>query len=347
MDINEIKVFRPDEICSYLTKSRPDKDAKAKFTREGFRCLGAGERGMGGLSRTAKYIPESIHILLSPVSCMRHCDFDEKILKGLICALLHLKPEQIKTIEITNPINLAGDVSGKEFILDINVLLNDDTLINLEMQVTNEYNWPERSLSYLCRAYDQLYSGQDYKEAHPVIHIGFLDFNLRREKPEFYATYKLMNVKTHGLYSDKFILSVVQLNHVELATEEDKAHGIDYWAKVFKAKTWEELKMYAKKNEYLEEAAEALYVANSDEIVRQQCRARKDAEIREQRLEYAIRKLEEKNTMLEDELVCLKREEERKRKLTDFLLAEKRYEDLQKANEDESFQKELFEMFGL
>lgn len=29
-----------------------------------------------------------------------------------------------KKVEITNPINLSGDVTGKEFILDINVMLN-------------------------------------------------------------------------------------------------------------------------------------------------------------------------------------------------------------------------------
>ncbi|MBQ8802745.1 MAG: PD-(D/E)XK nuclease family transposase, partial [Tyzzerella sp.] len=67
---------------------------------------------------------------------------NEKVLKGLICSLLHLKPEQIKKVEITNPINLAGDVTGKEFILDVEIMLNDDTLINLEMQVANEFNWP-------------------------------------------------------------------------------------------------------------------------------------------------------------------------------------------------------------
>ena len=42
------------------------------------------------------------------------------------------------------------------------------------------------------------------------------------------------------LYSDKFTLSVVNLKHIELATEEDKAYRIDYWAALFKAKTWED-----------------------------------------------------------------------------------------------------------
>ena len=132
-------------------------------------------------------------------------------------------------------------------------------------------------------------------EALPAIHIGFLDFTLHPEKPEFYATYKMLNVKNHLLYSDKFTLSVVNLNQIELATEEDKVYNIDYWASIFKAKTWEELKMLAKDNEYLQEAVESLYVANADEIVRQQCRAREDAE----RLE---RTLKRDNKLLKEQL---------------------------------------------
>ena len=63
--------------------------------------------------------------------------------------------------------------------------------------------------------------------------------------------------------------------------------------------------MYAEKNEYLKEAAEALYVANADEIVRQQCHARKDAEIREMRMQYEIQELEDKNAVLEDKNAVL------------------------------------------
>ena len=217
----------------------------------------------------------------------------EKVLIGLICSLLHLEPSDVKNVTIKNPIDLAADVSGKEFILDIKVMLNDDTLINLEMQIANEYNWPERSLSYLCRSYDQLYRGQEYEEALPVIHIGFLDFTLHPSHPEFYATYQMLNIKNHLLYSDKFTLSVVNLKQIEQATEEDRAFKIDYWATMFKAKTWEELRVMAKDNEYLQEAAESLYVANADEIVREQCRAREDAERRERTLERAKRLAEE------------------------------------------------------
>ena len=219
---------------------------------------------------------------------------NKKVLTGLICALLHLKPEDIKKIEILNPINLADDVSGKEFILDIHVLLNDDTLINLEMQIVNEYNWSDRSLNYACRAYDNLQKGQEYVDVLPVIHIGFLDYTPFPEVPEFYSKYVLMNVKNNHVYTDKFVIRVVNLKRIDLATEEDKAFKIDCWAKLFKAETWEELKMLAGDNEYLQEAAESLFVANADEIVRQKCQAREDAEKRERTLVRDKKTLESK-----------------------------------------------------
>ena len=68
----------------------------------------------------------------------------------------------------------------------------------------------------------------------------------------------MLNVKNHLVYSDKFQLSVVNLKQIKLATEEDKAYKIDYWAAVFKAKTWEEMRMLVKENEYLEEQAQKI-----------------------------------------------------------------------------------------
>ena len=47
----------------------------------------------------------------------------------------------------------------------------------------------------------------------------------------------------------------------------------------------EEIKMYVKDDEYLEETARSLYLANSDDIIREQCLAREDAERRARPLE--------------------------------------------------------------
>lgn len=84
----------------------------------------------------------------------------------------------------------------------------------------------------------------------------------------------MLNVKNNAKYSDKFILSVVNLRHIDLATEEDKKYQIDKWAALFKATTWEEIKMIAGKDEYLNEAASELYKRLADLAVLEEYEAR-------------------------------------------------------------------------
>ncbi len=81
---------------------------------------------------------------------------NNRALKGLICSLLHLDDKQVLSVVITNPIELGETIDHKTFFLDVSVILNDYAKINLEMQVINEQNWVERSLSYLCRSFDTL-----------------------------------------------------------------------------------------------------------------------------------------------------------------------------------------------
>ena len=71
-------------------------------------------------------------------------------------------------------------------------------------------------------------------------------------------------------------MNVLDLNQIDLATDEDRYYEIDRWAQMFKASTWEELRMIAEKNKYMSEAAAAMYELNADEIVRQQCMAREE-----------------------------------------------------------------------
>ncbi len=197
-------------------------------------------------------------------------------LKGLVCSLLHIHPEKVHNVVITNPIELGKKLDRKKFILDVRVLLDNQLCLNIELQVVNQGNWPERSIVYLCRSFDQLNKGQDYIEMKPVVQICILDFTLFPDNPEFYATYKLMNIKNHKIYSDKIRVSVLDLTQIKLATEEDRRYRIQKWAKLFKATTWEEIKMLADKDKEIESAAQAVYELTADEKIRLQCEAMED-----------------------------------------------------------------------
>ena len=245
---------------------------------------------------------------------------NNKVLRGLICSLLHLSDDEVISAIVTNPIVLGDTIKDKEFRLDVNVLLNDSTLINLEMQVANRLNWHERSVSYLCRSFDSLDHGQDYDVARPAIHIGFLDYTLFPERPKFYDTYKLLSIHDHEKYSDSLTLCVVDLSRIELATEADKVSHVRDWAQLFKASTWEEIRMSASIDEYLQEAANTLYALNADEEVRKRCRDRLEYY---QDLKNYERKIERDRLEHEQDLRNYERKIEQDRLAHEQIIAEK------------------------
>lgn len=201
-----------------------------------------------------------------------------KALEGLCRSVLHLTEKDTISVTLRNPIELGQKINSREFILDLAVIINESIFLNLEMQMYRDPYWIERSVSYTCRSYDNLNRGDSYSMVLPVIHIGFLNYDLFPEYPEFCATYKLANVKNHNIYSDSLCISVVNLNQIRLAAKEDKAFGLTLWAQVFNAESWEEINMLAQQNEYLKEAVSGVAVLTEDEKIRQQCQAREDFE---------------------------------------------------------------------
>lgn len=199
---------------------------------------------------------------------------NKKVLRGLVQSLLNLKDEEIIDIVLENPITPGESVNDKTIVLDLFITLNNNEKINIEMQILNEGDWTERSLIYLCRAFDNLLEGQPYTNVMPAIHIGILDYTLFPEYPEFYAHYAIKNIINNNIYSDKFLLNVLDLNHPELATKEDIACGLQYWARLFKAETWEDLHMLSSEYEVFEDITDTVEQALADKKIRMECEAR-------------------------------------------------------------------------
>ena len=204
---------------------------------------------------------------------------DNETLKAILASVLFMDRKDIKSARITNEVLLGERLDEKEYILDVSLILNNEAHIDLEMQVVKEPWWRDRSLSYIHRSFDGLNRGMGYGEARAVRQIAFCDFTLFNEAPEFYATYKLINVRNPGLvYSDKFVICNIDLTRTDLATEEDRRHGIDKWALFFKAGTWEDMKMLAAEDETMERAIAGMWKLTEEEMIQARCRAREDWE---------------------------------------------------------------------
>lgn len=200
-----------------------------------------------------------------------------KALEGLCRIVLGSNENDTVSVTLRNPIELGKTIDTKDFILDLAVLVNNSLFLNLEMQMYYDQFWTDRSLSYVCRSFDNINKGKDYNKVLPAVQVGFLSYDLFPEYPEFCANYKIANVSLKNksyIFNDKLRICVVNLSRIELATEQDKASGIELWARVFTATTWEEIDMLAQNNEYLQEAVSGVRQLTEDEKIRQQCEAR-------------------------------------------------------------------------
>lgn len=199
-----------------------------------------------------------------------------EVRKEIICALLHLDESEVEDTIVTNPIIMGETVTDKSVILDVNILMSDRSHIDLEMQVIDYGDWPERSLIYALRNLDNLKSGDDYAMVSKTIQIGFLDYQLFEDYRRFYSLNQLMDIHDHHMYTDKLSVGYVDLTNVEHATEEDKKYKIDKWANFFKADSWEELYMTAEGYPVMEQAISHLAQLTEEERFRLECQARDD-----------------------------------------------------------------------
>ena len=168
---------------------------------------------------------------------------------------------------------------SKNYVLDLKIILNGSTILDIELQVESLGFWKERSLAYLCRIFDDLNRGDEYIDIRPAIQVGILDFHLAPGDTKFYSNYYMMDEEEpHKKYSDKLRLIVLQLKQEANATGEDRKWHLDLWAKFFRAETWEEVFMVAERDLYIENAAKTLYRACADERIRDLCYGRERGE---------------------------------------------------------------------
>ncbi|WP_248404244.1 hypothetical protein [Butyrivibrio fibrisolvens] len=93
-----------------------------------------------------------------------------------------------------------------------------------------------------------------------------------------------------------------------MARLEDKKQKVDTWAKLFKATTWEEIKMITKENPSMNSTAETIFLSNSDYAIREQCRVREDNIAHEKYQKECLEKLTKENEDLTKEIYNLAKE---------------------------------------
>ena len=260
---------------------------------------------------------------------------DEKARTGFLAAVLKISPESIKETQILNTNLRKEHEDDKQGILDVRLLMNDDSEIDIEIQLSQLKVWAERSLFYLAKMYtDQIAPGQSYKVFKKCINISILDFELFPDETEFYSCFHILEDTRGFVYTDKMEFHLIELPKLPKELRKDSS-DIELWAKFINSERKEEFDMLAQKNQYIESAYERLQVISQD---------------REKRLEYEAREkaiLDHNQMMLEAEERGEKQMKERINKLNIFLIKEQRFDDLERAAKDDDFQQQLMSEYKI
>jgi predicted transposase/invertase (TIGR01784 family) len=162
------------------------------------------------------------------------------LLKWLVAALLDIQYESIQEFKIINP-EISPEELGKKFCrLDINMIVNGQR-VDIEVQVSDEGNYPERSLFYWAREFSTgIAEGEDYSLLPRTIIISILDFNQFEDPGKFHSEFQALEVTTHEPLTDKMVLHFYELKKLPPLSNKDS--GRDLWLKLFNAKTEEDLK---------------------------------------------------------------------------------------------------------
>lgn len=160
------------------------------------------------------------------------------LLKRAVAGMLYIAPDSIERIIITNPEIPPNMMKDKFCRLDI-VMKVDGRLINLEMQVANECDYPERSLYHWARLFSSgLSAGDNYSELPLTITINIVAFTLF-DCDEFYSEFRPLEVTRSALLTDKQCICYFELP--KLPEVVDGNNELKLWLALFNAKTEEEL----------------------------------------------------------------------------------------------------------
>ncbi len=202
---------------------------------------------------------------------------DEKARIGFLSAVLKIKPEDVKETHILNPYLGKVHEEDKLGILDVHILMNDDTEIDTEIQLSEMRVWANRSLFYASKMYtDQIEQGQKYDVLKKCVSISILDFELFKDQEEFYSSFHIREDQRNLLYTDKMEFHVIELPKLPKERKKDSS-DVELWANFINSEREEEFDMLAKQNPYIESAYKKLQIISQDKEKRLEYEAREKA----------------------------------------------------------------------
>ena len=160
-----------------------------------------------------------------------------------------LKPKKpIVSVEIKNSDLEKEYIEDKFSRLDVKALTSNKEIINIEIQLKNEYNMIQRSLYYWSKLYEeQLSEGDRYDKLSRTVCINILDFKYLKND-RFHNGYRLKEIETNEELTD-----LQEIHFIEIV---DLLEG---WVEFLRDPESEVIRKLEMSNKEIREAKDELY----------------------------------------------------------------------------------------
>ena len=172
-----------------------------------------------------------------------------------------LKPKKpIVSVEIKNSDLEKEYIEDKFSRLDVKALTSNKEIINIEIQLKNEYNMIQRSLYYWSKLYEeQLSEGDRYDKLSRTVCINILDFkDLKNDR--FHNGYRLKEIETNEELTDLQEIHFIEIPKLKrFESTEEIVDLLEGWVEFLRDPESEVIRKLEMSNKEIREAKDELY----------------------------------------------------------------------------------------
>ena len=172
-----------------------------------------------------------------------------------------LKPKKpIVSVEIKNSDLEKEYIEDKFSRLDVKALTSNKEIINIEIQLKNEYNMIQRSLYYWSKLYEeQLSEGDRYDKLSRTVCINILDFKYLKND-RFHNGYRLKEIETNEELTDLQEIHFIEIPKLRrFESTEEIVDLLEGWVEFLRDPESEVIRKLEMSNKEIREAKDELY----------------------------------------------------------------------------------------
>ncbi|NEO95945.1 MAG: Rpn family recombination-promoting nuclease/putative transposase [Moorea sp. SIO3G5] len=146
----------------------------------------------------------------------------KEVLISFLNALIYQGESRINNLEIIDPYNAGYTTELKDTYLDVKAVLNDGSMVIIEMQVLNVPAFDKRVIYNLAKTYStQLKYGEGYSKLKPVIALTITDFTMFEQTDRYLTRFLFQEEQEKFIYRNQHLTMVfVELPKFSRSLEE-------------------------------------------------------------------------------------------------------------------------------